>query len=79
MAAYSSWGLVALTLVGPLGILKLGGIFMNLALGGSALHTLYVNRTLLPDELKPNWFMQLGLVFCCLFFFGITVIVAITL
>jgi len=79
MAAYASWGLVALTLVGPLGILKLGGIFMNLALGGSALHTLYVNRTLLPDELKPNWFMQLGLVFCCLFFFGITVIVAITL
>jgi hypothetical protein len=38
-----------------------------------------VNRTLLPPELRPNWFMQLGVVFCGLFFLGIAAIVVLTL
>jgi len=29
--------------------------------------------------LRPNWFMQLGLVFCGMVFFGISVIVVATL
>ncbi len=47
---------------------------MNLALSFSALHTLYVNRTLLPPELRPNWFMRAGTVFCGLFFFLISAV-----
>ena len=63
----------------PLEILKIGGVLMNFALGGSALHALYINRTLLPRELRPNWFMQLGIIICGLFFFAISGIVLVNL
>ena len=45
----------------------------------TALHALYVNKTLLPPELRPNCFMQLGVILCGLFFLGITAIVVLTL
>jgi hypothetical protein len=47
---------------------------MNFALGASALHALYINRTLLPRELRPNRFMQTGVVLCGLFFFTISAV-----
>jgi hypothetical protein len=75
LLVYAAWGLVALTYFRPLQIAKIGAVLMNVALGFSALHTLYVNRTLLPRELRPNWFMQLGTVFCGLFFLLISVVV----
>jgi hypothetical protein len=37
-----------------------------------------VNRTLLPRELRPSWFMQAGLIFCGLFFIGVTVMVLLS-
>ena len=52
---------------------------MNLGLGASALHALYVNCTLLPPEVRPNWFIRAGVVFCSLFFFGISGIVFVSL
>ena len=42
------------------------------------MHTLYVNRTLLPKELQPNLLMQFGLVFCSLFFITVTLVVVVT-
>ncbi|MEX0710830.1 MAG: Nramp family divalent metal transporter [Pirellulales bacterium] len=75
LLAYCIWGLFALTLFDPLQILKIAGVLMNFALGSSALHTLYVNRTLLPAELRPNWIMQTGTLLCGIFFLGISVIV----
>jgi len=72
---YAVWGLVALTYFSPLQIAKIGAILMNVALGFSSLHTLYVNRTLLPREMRPNWFMQLGTIFCGVFFLAISAIV----
>jgi hypothetical protein len=75
---YACWGLVALWLFDPLIILQIAGVLMNLAMGFSALHTLYVNRTLLPRELRPSWFMQAGLIFCGLFFIGVTVMVLLS-
>ncbi|HTI51410.1 MAG TPA: Nramp family divalent metal transporter [Planctomycetaceae bacterium] len=79
LALYCVWGLIALWLFKPLMIAKIGAVLMNLALGSTALHSLYVNKTLLPPELRPNWFMQLGVIFCGLFFLGITAIVVLTL
>lgn len=79
LSLYAVWGLVALWLFDPLVILKIGGVLMNFAMGFSALHTLYVNRTLLPKELQPNWFMQAGVVFCGVFFLGISTVVVLTL
>ena len=75
MSMYLIWGVFVLVVLGPLGILKIAGVLMNLSLGIASLHTLYVNRTLLPKEFQPGWFMQLGLLFCSLFFFAVSGIV----
>lgn len=63
----------------PLAILKVAGVLINLGLGASALHSLYINCTLLPQEIRPKWFIQVGVVFCGLFFFGISGIVFVSL
>ncbi|MCI0457118.1 MAG: Nramp family divalent metal transporter [Gemmataceae bacterium] len=79
MLLYAAWGLVALATFDPLQIAKIGAVLMNVALGFSALHTLYVNRTLLPRELRPNGLMQAGVIGCGVFFLGISVIVFLSL
>jgi hypothetical protein len=40
----------------------------NFALAFSAWHTLVVNTTLLPRELRPNWLIRIGLVLAGVFF-----------
>jgi hypothetical protein len=72
LGVYAVWGTVTLAVLSPLQIAKVGAVLGNVALGFSAFHTLYVNRTLLPCELRPNPLMQLGLILCGLFFFAIT-------
>jgi hypothetical protein len=73
LGVYLVWGVITLAFLSPLQIAKVGAILGNVALGFSAFHTLYVNRSLLPRELRPNLIMQLGLVGCGLFFFAITI------
>jgi hypothetical protein len=73
LGVYAAWGTITLALLPPLQIAKLGAVLGNVALGFSAFHTLYVNRTLLPRELRPNLLMQFGLIGCGVFFFAITV------
>jgi hypothetical protein len=75
---YGVWGLFALSLFDPLQIAKLGASLGTVALGSTALHTLYVNCTFLPPELRPNWFMQLGLACCGVAFLGMSVVVVLT-
>src|SRR6185312_8713473 len=72
LAVYGVWGSITLAILSPLQIAKVGAVLGNVALGFSAFHTLYVNRTLLPRELRPNPLMQLGLIGCGVFFFAIT-------
>lgn len=79
LAAYGAWGLVALTLFDPLQVAKIGGVLQNVALSISALLALYVNRTLLPPEVRPNAIMQIGTVCCGLFFLAVSVIAIVTL
>jgi hypothetical protein len=75
LAVYGLWGLVALNLTpDPLLLAVASGVMMNFALGASALHTLYVNVTLLPPELRPGWLMRTGLVCCAIFYIGISTI-----
>jgi len=73
LGVYLVWGAVTLAFLSPLQIAKVGAILGNVALGFSAFHTLHVNRSLLPRELRPNLIMQLGLVGCGLYFLAITV------
>ncbi|MBI3465272.1 MAG: Nramp family divalent metal transporter [Planctomycetes bacterium] len=80
LSTYGVWGaIVILARFSPLLIATVGAGLQNVAIGVASLHTLYVNRTLLPRELRPGWFMQLGLVFCGIVFLGISVIVVVTL
>jgi hypothetical protein len=62
LLTYGVWGTITLALLSPLQIAKVGAVLGNIALGFSAFHTLYVNRTLLPRPLRPNLFMQIGLI-----------------
>lgn len=79
LALYAVWGCFALAVLNPLEIAKLGAVLGNISLGFSAFHTLYVNRTLLPPELRPNHFMQAGLVATGVFFLTITLVAALTM
>jgi hypothetical protein len=79
LGLYAGWGLIALWLFEPLVILQIAGVLMNVAMGCSALHTLYVTRTLMPRELRPGWLMQVGLLGCGGFFLGISLLVLGTL
>ena len=72
LSIYAVWGTITLAVLSPLQIAIVGAVLGNVALGFSAFHTLYVNRTLLPRELRPNLVMQLGLIGCGVFFFAIT-------
>jgi len=75
MGLYMIWGLIALRLTpDPLVLAVVTGTLRNVGLGATALHSLYINRNLLPSELRPPWWMQAGLVGCFLFFLGISAI-----
>jgi hypothetical protein len=76
LAIFGLWGSVTLAWLDPLQIAKLGAVLQNIALGFSAFHTLYVNRTLLPREIRPNWFMQAGLIATGVYFLSITALAA---
>ena len=73
MVVYMIWGLIALRLTpDPLMLAIITGTLRNIGLGVTALHALYINRNLLPAELRPAWYMQAGLVGCFVFFTGIS-------
>jgi hypothetical protein len=79
LSLYAVWGLFVLWRLPALDIAKIGAVLGNIALGFSALHSLYVNRTLLPKPLRPHWIMQIGVVLCGLFFIGISLVVMVDL
>jgi hypothetical protein len=75
LTIYGFWGLVALHMTpNPLVLAIASGVMMNFALGVSALHTLYVNVALLPEELRPGWLLRFGLICCAVFYSGISVL-----
>ncbi len=75
MFLYGVWGVIALwKSPDPLVLVIASTVFMNLALGFASFHTLWVNVTFLPRELRPNWIMRIGLVGCGIFFLGICAI-----
>jgi len=71
LTLYGVWGAIALLVFNPNAIVKTVGNIWNLALGWSALQTVYTNRKLLPRELRPSLFMELGVLACGVFYLGI--------
>jgi hypothetical protein len=72
LAAYAVGGLVILTILPPVDTAKISAVLQNIALGSVSLLSIYVNRTLLPKEVQPGWFHQLGVLLCGVFFLSIS-------
>jgi len=77
LLGYMAFGVVLLAVGKPLVLLKIGTNIMNFALGFSCFHTLVINLTLLPKELRPGWFLRIGLALAGVFFFALAIITAI--
>ncbi|MDA0660806.1 MAG: Nramp family divalent metal transporter, partial [Planctomycetota bacterium] len=76
LIGYAIWGIFVLTIFRPLMLVKISGALGNLAIGFAMLHTIYVNRTLLPRALRPYWFVEVGMFLGSMFFLGISGVVA---
>ncbi len=74
VCGYAVFGLTALTLGNPKQLLVWATSIYNAALGFSCFHVLAVNMILLPREIRPNWFMRIGLVLGGLFFTALSLI-----
>ncbi|MGH9632109.1 MAG: hypothetical protein ACRD7E_27710, partial [Bryobacteraceae bacterium] len=75
LALYGVWGLVALRVTpSPLVLAIATGVMVNFAFAFSAIHTLWVNMTLLPKSLRPGWVMRFGLIAGAVFYFGISLV-----
>jgi hypothetical protein len=77
LCGYASFGLVSLTLWNPVTLLKAATIIYNAGLGFSCFHVLAVNLFLLPREIRPGWFMRIGLILGGVFFLALSVIAAL--
>ena len=71
LAVYAVFGMTMLSLKQPQTLLEIATTIYNFALGFSCWHALAINLILLPRELRPNWFMRIGLFTAGLFFWVI--------
>jgi hypothetical protein len=68
LTGYACFGMVML-LFPPSDLIKYATMIFNLALGFSCWHTVVINTTLLPPELRPCWFIRITLSIAGVFFF----------
>ncbi len=75
LCIYGCFGLFMLIFVPDQGnLIIFATMIYNYALGFSCLHTLAVNMTLLPRELRPGWFVRIAMVASGLFFLFVAVL-----
>lgn len=74
LIVYCVWGCIMLLSFDPTRLLTIASLAANFALGVSCFHTLVVNLTLLPRELRPGWMARIGMVASGLFFLTLAVI-----
>ena len=79
LAGYAVFGLIMLSLAPPLELLKIATNIFNYALGVSCFHTLAVNVTLLPPELRPGWPMRIGMFLAGSFFTLLAIVTTLSL
>lgn len=73
---YAIWGLGVLLVVrNPLNLAKIGAVVGNASLGFSTLLALYLNRAMLPKELRPRLLLQFCVLAGGLFFLGMATLV----
>ncbi len=79
LCAYAVFGTFMLSLFNPVELLSWASNIYNAALGFSCFHVLAVNVILLPKELRPNWFLRIGLIFAGLFFLALSMLATLKL
>ncbi|MDA1053531.1 MAG: Nramp family divalent metal transporter [Planctomycetota bacterium] len=67
LVGYSLFGLAMLSL-NPEQLIAYATMCFNIALGFSCWHTIVINSTLLPRELRPGWFIRITLSLAGVFF-----------
>lgn len=77
LVIYVIFGMIMLSLQQPATLLTIAATIFNFALGFSCWHTLAVNVKLLPEKLKPNWFVRIALFLSGAFFFFIATVSAL--
>jgi hypothetical protein len=68
LGVFAVAGCLTLPLADPLSLVLIGANLAGLNLVILAFHTLWVNRRLLPPELKPRWWREAAVALCGLFF-----------
>jgi len=68
LLVFAAWGCVALNLAQPLTLLVVGANIAALNLVFLSIHTLVLNRRVLPPELRPSRLRESGLLLCALFY-----------
>jgi hypothetical protein len=71
LGAFTLGGCVALTLADPLRLILIGANVAAVNFVILSSHTLWVNRTLLPRELRPSLWREAAVIACALFFAGL--------
>jgi hypothetical protein len=71
LVVFTVAGAVAITLAEPLSLILIGANLAAVNFALLAFHTLWVNRTLLPRELRPPLWREAALLACGLFFAGL--------
>ena len=71
LVVFTAAGLFAFTLAEPLALILIGANLAAVNFAVLAFHTLWVNRTLLPRELRPPLWRQAALLVCGCFFAGL--------
>ena len=74
LSGYALFGLIMLSVAPPLTLLTIAANLFNYALGFSCFHTLAINLTLLPPELRPGWWPRIGLVCTGCFFLLLAIV-----
>ncbi len=76
LAAFAIWGCIGLNLAQPLTLIVLGANIAGFIFVLESIHTIVVNRTFLPAELRPPVWREAILV-CCALFYGSIVVTTI--
>lgn len=77
LGLYVAFGVVFLIIGNPLALIKVATSIFNFALGISCWHVVAINTYLLPKELRPNWFIRIGLIVSGLFFWSMAIPAAV--
>lgn len=80
LAMYVAWSYFMATIFlkfgdAPAVMVTIIANFNNIAIGFTAFHILWINRTYLPQAIRPKWYQQLGIAGCGIFYLGLAALV----